>query len=199
MSLCLALAGAAMAQEAAAPKAAAKSAKWVGPEVTLYTNKGDIVITLDTVGAPKTSAQFLALVKSKHYDGAAFYRIEPGFLIQAGDYDPAGRRRKAQRPNVPLETAANKHERGAVALAHGEDPNSGKSTFYIDLAANEQLNAEPGAPPNTTGFAVFGHVTSGMKVVDAISRAELNPAAGVFIGKEPVVPIVIEKAVVTKE
>jgi len=203
VSLMLTVAGGAMAQEAAAPKAAPKSApksaKWVGPEVTLQTTKGDIVITLDMVGAPKTAAHFLKVVQSGHYTGAAFYRIEPGFLIQLGDYDDAGRRRKAQRPNVPLETATNKHARGAVALAHGDDPNTGLSTFYIDLAANEQLNAEPGAPPNTTGFAVFGHVTSGMKVVDAISKVELNPAAGIFIGKEPVVPIIVKKAVVTKE
>jgi peptidyl-prolyl cis-trans isomerase A (cyclophilin A) len=100
---------------------------------------------------------------------------------------------------VPLETANNKHSRGAVALAHGDDPSSGRSSFYIDLAENERLNAEPGAPPNTTGFAVFGHVTSGMKVVDAIGKAELNPAAGIFIGKEPMESIVINKAVVTKE
>jgi cyclophilin family peptidyl-prolyl cis-trans isomerase len=204
ISALIAVGGGAMAQEPQeaskpAPKASAKAGKWAGPEVTLYTTKGDIVITLDMVGAPKTAQQFLAVVKSGHYSNAAFYRIEPGFLIQAGDYDPAGRRRKAQRPNVPLETATNKHARGAVALAHGDDPNSGTSTFYIDLAANEQLNAEAGAPPNTTGFAVFGHVTSGMKVVDAISRAKLNPAAGIFIGKEPFDPIVITKAAVTKE
>ena len=74
--------------------------------------KGDIVITLDMVGAPRTAQQFLAVVKSGHYSGATFYRIEPGFLIQAGDYDSAGRLRKAQRPNVPLETATNKHARG---------------------------------------------------------------------------------------
>jgi cyclophilin family peptidyl-prolyl cis-trans isomerase len=200
LSTLLAVAGGAMAQEAAAPKPATKAAqKPAAPVVTLQTTKGDIVITLDMVGAPKTAAHFLSVVKSGHYDGAAFYRIEPGFLIQAGDYDKNGRRRNAQRPNVPLETATNKHARGAVALAHGDDPNSGKATFYIDLAANDELNAEPGAPPNTTGFAVFGRVTSGMKVVDAISKVELNPAAGIFIGKEPMVPIVITKAVVTKE
>lgn len=196
LGMMLAAAGGATAQ---APKSAPRSGKPAAPEVTLYTTKGDIVITLAPAGAPRTVAQFLALVKSGHYDGAAFYRIEPGFLIQAGDYDPAGRRRRPQRPNVPLETVNNKHSRGAVALAHGDDPNSGRSSFYIDLADNERLNAEPGAPPNTTGFAVFGHVTSGMKVVDAIGKAELNPAAGIFIGKEPMESIVIKKAVVTKE
>jgi cyclophilin family peptidyl-prolyl cis-trans isomerase len=196
ISMLLALGGGAIAQE---PKAAPKPEKRTGPEVTLYTTKGEIVITLDMVGAPKTAQQFLNVVKSGHYSGAIFYRVEPGFLIQAGDYDDAGRRRRARQTRVPLETAANKHARGAVALAHGDDPNSGVSTFFIDLAANEKLNAEPGAPPNTTGFAVFGHVTSGMKVVDAISRAKLDPAAGVFIGTEPVEPIFITKAAVTKE
>src|SRR5262245_25567814 len=79
------LSGMAAAQAPGAPLPAAP--QWVGPEVTLRTSMGDIVVTLDTVGAPKTSAQFLGLVKSGHYDGAVFYRVEPGFLIQLGDLD----------------------------------------------------------------------------------------------------------------
>jgi peptidyl-prolyl cis-trans isomerase A (cyclophilin A) len=193
LSMSVLLAGVAMAQAPAKPK-------WAGPEVTLHTSKGDIVITLDTVGAPKTAQHFLAIVKSGHYTGKVFYRIEKGSLIQLGDYDANGAYRRAQRPNVPLETAANKHVRGAVALARGDEPNSGGSTFYIDLAANESHNAEPGAPPNTTGYAVFGHVTSGMSVVSAIGAAELDPrAGGPFPGKSPKVAIVITKAEVTKE
>ena len=192
----LALAGAATAQETA-PQS--KATKWVGPEVVLQTTMGDIVITLDTVGAPKTSAQFLKLVKGGHYNGAAFYRIEPGFLIQLGDLDAKYQYRSPQRPTVPLETETNKHAPGAVGLAHGDDPNSGQSTFYIDLGENAGLNATPGAPPNTTGFAAFGHVTAGMNVAEAIAGVELAPDGGPFPGKLPKVPVVVTKALVTKE
>lgn len=173
--------------------------QWTGPEVTLQTTMGDIVITLDTVGAPKTAAQFIGLVKSGHYDGAAFYRIEPGFLIQLGDVDANDKYRAPKLPPVPLETENNKHTRGAVGLARGDETNSGQSTFYIDLAENTHLSATPGAAPNTTGYAAFGHVAAGMSVAEAISGVELLPEGGPFPGKLPKVPVVVTKAVVTKE
>ncbi|HEX5007988.1 MAG TPA: peptidylprolyl isomerase [Hyphomonadaceae bacterium] len=190
------LVGAAWAQEGGA---GAPQAQWVGPEVTLQTSMGDIVITLDTAGAPKTAAQFLGLVKSGHYDGAVFYRVEPGFLIQLGDLDAKLEYRAPKLPPVALETENNRHGRGAVALAHADEPDSGQSTFYIDLAPNPHLNAVAGAPPNTTGYAVFGHVTTGMEVAEAIAKVELAPEGGPFPGKLPKVAVVVNKAVVTKE
>lgn len=194
-SACAALAGAASAQ--APPPAAPQPGvqQWTGPTVTLRTTMGDIVITLDTVGAPRTAAQFLGLVKGGHYDGAAFYRIEPGFLIQLGDLDAKGQYRAPKLPPVPLETATNTHARGAVGLARAEDPGSGQSTFYIDLAENASLNAAPDAAPNTTGYAAFGHVTAGMDVAEAIAAVELAPEGGPFPGKLPKVPVVVTEAI----
>ena len=87
---------------------------------------------------------------------------------------------------------------GAVGMAHAEDPNSGQSTFYIDLAENTGLGATPGAAPNTTGFAAFGHVTSGMDIAIAISGVELAPEGGPFPGKLPKAPVVVTKAAITK-
>ena len=92
---------------------------------------------------------------------------------------------------VQLETATTHHQRGAVALAHGDDPNSGNSSWYFDLADNTSLNAKPDAAPNTTGYAVFGQVTAGMDVLDRIAAVELDPTRGPFPGKLPKTPIVI--------
>ncbi|MEZ5938260.1 MAG: peptidylprolyl isomerase [Hyphomonadaceae bacterium] len=192
-SLLISAAGA-VAQEAPIDDASPTPPQWTGPQVTLQTTMGDIVITLDTVGAPKTAAQFAGLVETGHYDGAAFYRIEPGYLIQLGDLDAKGDYRAPKLPEIPLETETNKHTRGAVALAHAEEPDSGQSTFYIDLAENAHLNADRDAPPNTTGYAVFGHVTGGMDVVEAISTVELDPEGGPFPGALPKVPVVVTKA-----
>ena len=180
---------------AARSQAPPEAPAWTGPTVTLQTTMGDITITLDTVGAPKTSAQFLGLVKSGHYNGAAFYRIEPGFVIQLGDLDAKLQHRVPKLPPVKLETENNGHVRGAVGLAHGDDPDSGQSTFYIDLGENSGLNATPGAKPNTTGYAAFGHVTVGMDVADAIGTVELALAGGPFPGKLPKTAIVVRKAV----
>ncbi|OYX50315.1 MAG: hypothetical protein B7Y90_04900 [Alphaproteobacteria bacterium 32-64-14] len=183
------------------PAPAPAAPQWVGPEVKLETSMGDIVIVLDMEGAPKTAKQFLTLVKGKHYNGAAVYRIEPGFVIQFGDLDAKLDYRKPKTGNVPLETENNRHTRGAIALARAEEPGSGQSTVYIDLSENTGLGATPGAPPNTTGYAVFGHVVQGMDIVDAIAAVELAPPGEKhpFPGKLPKVAVVIKKATVVKE
>jgi cyclophilin family peptidyl-prolyl cis-trans isomerase len=172
---------------------------WTGPEVTLQTSLGDIVVVLDTAGAPKTSAQFLKLVRNGHYNGAAFYRIEKGFVIQFGDLDARLKYRPANLPNVPLETANNKHSRGAFSLARADEPGSGQSTIFVSLGENSGLDAKADKPPNTTGYAAFGHVVSGMEVVDAIASVELAPEGGPFPGKLPKEPVVVKKATVTKK
>jgi cyclophilin family peptidyl-prolyl cis-trans isomerase len=167
----------------------------IAPKVTLTTTMGVIEITLDPVGAPKTSAHMLKLFQSTHYIGAAVFRIEPGFLIQLGDLDASWKHRWApgdlMGKTVELETVNNKHGRGTVSLARADDPNSGMSTFYFDLGDNISLNATPGAPPNTTGYATFGRVTSGMEVLDAIAAAPRAATGGPFPGKAPLMPITI--------
>jgi len=179
---CIAFAGtlAASGQEAPPP-----------PRVTFETTMGTIVVALDPVGAPKTSAHMLKLFRSRHYVGAAIFRIEPDYLIQLGDLDAKFAYREPPAGTVPLETATTRHARGAVALAHGDDPNSGRSSFYFDLADNSNLNADPKAAPNTTGYAVFGHVVAGLDVLDRIAAVERDPAKGPFPGRAPLKPIVI--------
>lgn len=192
MAAGLMLAGTAIAQTSTP----AEVPKQPAPKVTLTTTMGVIEITLDPVGAPKTSAHMLRLFQSTHYVGAAVYRIEPGFLIQLGDLDSNWKHRWPPAPILPnttveLETANNKHGRGTVSLARADTPNSGQSTFYFDLGANTSLNATPGAPPNTTGYATFGRVTAGMEVLDAIAAAPRAPTGGPFPSKAPLVPIII--------
>jgi cyclophilin family peptidyl-prolyl cis-trans isomerase len=187
----LAFSGAAWAQESVAP-----APEFTGQQIVLQTSMGDITIVLDPAGAPITSDHFLKNVRAGHYVGAAFYRIEPGFLIQLGDSDVNGKYRPPKFKPIPLETATNKHSKYAVGLAHGDDPNSGQTTFYIDLADNPGLNAKEGAPPNTTGFAAFGKVIAGFDVVEAIAAVERAPTGGPFPGKLPATPVFIKKAVV---
>jgi peptidyl-prolyl cis-trans isomerase A (cyclophilin A) len=189
------LTGAALAQDVTAQPQPA------GAVITLHTTMGDIEVTLDPAGAPQTAAQFLGLVKSGHYDGAAVYRIEPGFVIQLGDLDAKLDYRAPPLPPIPLETATNKHSRGALSLAHADDPDSGQSTIFISLAENSGLDATPGAPPNTTGYAVFGRVTAGMGVVDAIAGVALAPESegGPFPGKLPKEAVIVTQAVVVSE
>jgi cyclophilin family peptidyl-prolyl cis-trans isomerase len=184
MTLLLAAAAAAHAQTPPAPPP---------PRVTFDTTMGRVVIEMDPVGAPKTTAHMLRLFRSRHYVGASLFRVEPGFLIQTGDLDANLVYRAPPRGTgtVQLETATNRHKRGGVALAHGDDPNSGSTSFYFELADNAHLNADPAAPPNTTGYAVFGQVVEGMDVLDRIAAVERHPSNGPFPGKLPLTPIVI--------
>jgi len=189
----LALAGTALAQTPALPAAPVVDAPIVTPatKVFLTTSMGEIEITLDPVGAPKTSVHMLKMFQTNHFIGASFFRIEPGFIIQIGDLDAQFKGRYPPLSPVELETATNKHAKGAVALARGDALNSGHSSFYFDLADNPSLNADPKAPPNTTGYAVFGRVTAGWEVVEAMAKVERAPTGGPFPGKAPVVPIVV--------
>ena len=189
----LLFAGSALAQTAAPtpPAPAPAPVPIPAPKVFLTTTMGEIEITLDPVGAPKTSAHMLKMFQTNHYIGASFFRIEPGFIVQIGDLDAQFKGRYPPLSPIELETATNKHFKGAVALARGDATNSGHSSFYFDLADNPSLNADPNAPPNTTGYAVFGRVTAGWEVVEAMAKVERAPTGGPFPGKAPVVPIVV--------
>ncbi len=193
---------AALAASAAAPafpQETTVAPQPAGPVVTLQTTMGEIQITLDRAGAPITSDHFRRLVEKKYFNGAAVYRIEPGFVVQLGDLDAKLQYREPPLPPIPLETATNHHTRGAVALAHADDPDSGHGTFYFDLSENSGLDATQGAPPNTTGYAVFGQVTAGMDVVDAIAAVELASDGGPFPGKLPKEPVVVTRAFINTE
>jgi cyclophilin family peptidyl-prolyl cis-trans isomerase len=191
-ALAASLAGAAHAQQPATPPA-------TGAVITMHTTMGDIEVTLDPAGAPNTAAQFLQLTKNGYFNGAIVYRVEPGFVIQFGDLDEKLQYRDPKLPGVPLETASNRHSRGALSYARSDDLNSGNGVVFISLAENFGLDATPGAPPNTTGYAKFAHVSAGMNVVDAIAASELQPEGGPFPGKLPKTPVIITKAEVTKE
>jgi cyclophilin family peptidyl-prolyl cis-trans isomerase len=195
------LAAAAFAASLASPALAQEGAQQVqapqaGPVITLHTTMGDTEVTLDPAGAPKAAEQFLTLTKNGYFDNAAVYRVEPDFVIQFGDLDAKLEYRDPKLPPIPLETEHNRHRRGALSFAHADDPNSGLSTIFISLSENSGLDANSTAPPNTTGYAVFGHVTAGMDVVDAIGAVELAPEGGPFPGRLPKEPVIVRNAVV---
>jgi peptidyl-prolyl cis-trans isomerase B (cyclophilin B) len=127
-------------------------------QVKLVTSKGTIILKLDGSAAPVAVANFLNLVKGGFYDGMVFHRVEPGFVIQAGDPRYVG------LPQVGYtiidEHSPIKHTRGIIAMARTSMPNSATTQFYITLGDAPHLDS--------MGFAPFGRVTSGMNVADKI-------------------------------
>lgn len=165
----LALAALCLALPAAAQTNAA-------PLVELRTSAGAIRIELAPDRAPQTVANFLRLVDSGFYQGLQFHRVVPGFVAQGGGFD-------AQRnPREPGTTVVNEsvgglaNQRGTIAMARRQDPDSAGAQFYFNLADNASLDAKGQQP----GYTVFGRVVAGMEVVDRIGAAATTNAGGAF-------------------
>ena len=164
-------------------------------KVVMSTSSGDITIALDNAHAPKTVQNFLRYVSEHHFDGTVVYRVEPGFVIQAGSYEADGHARDVHEP-IPLE--ANNgltNLRGTLAMAR-TDPNTATAEFFINLADNHELDHRADDKGNTTGYAVFGKVVSGMNVVDSIAAVPLGGAGPFPPGSTPAKPITISRIAV---
>ncbi len=145
--------------------AAGGAAAQTSPQVELKTSLGAIVLELDAAKAPKTVANFLQYVNSKHYDGTVFHRVMDGFMIQGGGFTADMQQKPTQAP-IPLEARNGlKNDRYTVAMARTGDPNSATAQFFINVANNASLNAPQ---PDGHGYAVFGKVVRGTDVVDKI-------------------------------
>ncbi len=180
-----------------AAAAVAATAAWAAPTATLQTSMGDIVIELDREHTPATVDNFVRYAKEGHFDGTVFYRVVPGFVIQAGSYDAMGKPRSVHDP-IPLETAnAQSNLRGTIAMGHDVDPNSARAEFFINLRDTPQLDHEPGDMDNKTGYAAFGHVVQGMEVVDQIAMVPLGGGIGPFGDAAPMTPVIIQKVVIS--
>lgn len=158
------------------------------PHVLIETTMGNIKLELDGKVAPLTVAHFVGLVDSGFYDGLIFHRVIPGFMAQTGGYTP-GLELKEDDKTVPNESGNGmSNMRGTVAMARTNDPHSGNSQFFINVADNNRL--DPGN--NRWGYAVFGYVIEGMEVVDEIVSVQTGPQ-GKLPSDVPVIPIVIKK------
>ena len=143
--------------------------------VIIETDKGDITVELNGDKAPKTVANILGYVDAKYYDGLIFHRVIPGFMIQGGGMD-ANMQPKAT--NAPVENEADNgllNDRGTLAMARTGDPHSATGQFFINHADNAFLN-HSGKNPQGWGYCVFGKVTDGMDVVDAIAAVPTGNA-----------------------
>ena len=130
---------------------------------------GVIDIELDKQSAPITCENFEKLVKSGFYDGLTFHRVIPGFMIQGGC--PLGNGTGGPGWRIKGEFASNgvnnpiRHTRGVVSMARAADPNSAGSQFFIMHKDAPHLDGQ---------YAAFGHVVSGMDVVDKIASVRTD-------------------------
>jgi peptidyl-prolyl cis-trans isomerase A (cyclophilin A) len=152
--------------------------------VAMVTTLGTIELDLDGKHAPITIANFLHYVDTRRFDGITFYRAmhlawgdQPNGLIQAGLRDP--RRLFAPIAHEPTTRTGLSHKAGAISMARNA-PGTATADFSIVLSDMTGLDADPKAtdPDLQQGYAVFGHVVSGMDVVRKIWDAPISPTLG---------------------
>ena len=145
-------------------------------EATMRTSEGTVVIELFDDDAPKTVENFVKLSRDGFYDGVIFHRVIPDFMIQGGDPTGTG----TGGPGYQFEDEINDHkvERGALAMANAGPNTNGSQFFIVTTEATPWLDGK---------HTVFGRVTDGMEVADAISAVPTDSQ------DKPRDPVVIER------
>jgi peptidyl-prolyl cis-trans isomerase A (cyclophilin A) len=127
--------------------------------VNFDTSRGPFVIEVNREQAPNGADRLYNLVKAKYFDGARFYRVVPGFMVQWGGAAEPEDSKKWDVP-IPDDPVKASNQRGMVSFAASSQPNSRTTHMFINFADNSRLDA--------MGFAPVGKVVSGMEVVDQI-------------------------------
>ena len=142
--------------------------------ITIKTNHGDISVELFEDKAPISCENFHQYVKDGHFDGTVFHRVIPNFMIQGGGMDE---KMQSKPTRDPIKNEADNGEsnlRGTLAMARTGVVDSATSQFFINLRDNDFLNHGT----RDFGYAVFGKVSDGMDVVDAIAAVPTGNRGG---------------------
>jgi len=122
---------------------------------------GEIRMEFYPADAPKTVENFVTLAKKGFYNGLTFHRVVPDFVVQGGC--PKGNGTGGPGYQIKAEFNKQKHVRGTMAMARSQDPDSAGSQFYICYGSTPHLDGQ---------YTVFGHVVSGMELVDRIKQGD---------------------------
>ena len=137
--------------------------------VKLETSRGDIELELYAEHAPKTVNNFVFLINESFYDGVTFHRVIDKFMIQGGDPEGTGSGGPGYRFEDELVGNPLKHESKVISMANA-GPNTNGSQFFITHLPTPHLDGK---------HTVFGKVTQGVDVVDAIRQGDVITKASV--------------------
>ena len=147
-------------------------------QITIKTSMGDIHLELDGDKAPITVENFVSIANSGYYAGTIFHRVINGFMVQGGGLNADMSNKSSD--TAPIQNEANNglaNDRGTIAMARTMEPHSATGQFFINHKDNSFLN-HTGENPQGWGYAVFGKVTEGMDVVDAIADVATGSSGG---------------------
>lgn len=156
--------------------------------IRFETSLGDFTIELFEKEAPVSAQNFLDYVDAGHFDGTVFHRVIPGFVIQGGGMTADMKQKQTRKPIRNEADNGLKNRRGTLSMARTNDPHSATSQFFVNLVDNAFLDPGRGG----AGYAVFGHVTEGMSVVDEIAKVKTGKKG--MHDDVPVEPVVVKSA-----
>ena len=136
--------------------------------IRFETSLGAFTIELFEKDAPVTVQNFLDYVDAGHFDGTVFHRVIPGFVVQGGGMTEDMKQKTTRAPIKNEASNGVKNRRGTLSMARTNDPHSATSQFFINLVDNSSL--DPGR--SGAGYAVFGCVSDGMPVIDAMAKVK---------------------------
>ncbi len=145
------------------------------PVVVMETSMGKITIELFEEKAPITVKNFLRYADEKHYDGTIFHRVIADIMIQGGSFAPGMKERKDTHAAIENEYGL-ANERGTLAMARTNKPNSATDQFFINVKDNAYLDRAKAQ--DKVGYTVFGKVLDGMDVVDKIRKVDTADRGG---------------------
>ena len=154
---------------------------------------GTITLELNDEKAPVTVANFVDYATSGHYDGTIFHRVIDGFMIQGGGFTKEMNQKATKAPIRNEAANGLKNARGTIAMARTNVVDSATSQFFINLVDNDFLDYRSPTPQGF-GYAVFGQVTDGLEVVDAIAKVSTGDCG--YYQNVPDKPIVIKKVTI---
>lgn len=158
----------------------------------IQTTMGDMIVELYPEQAPVTAANFLEYATKGHYDRTLIHRVVKDYVIQGGGYSRLYTERVTRDP-IPYEGDKGlKNQRGTIAMARGDDPDSAQSQWFINLRDNERFDHRVTDLGPIYGYAVFGRVVDGMDVADAIGDVETGEA-GPFDAEVPLEQIFVTR------
>lgn len=160
----------------------------IATPIVIETTMGNIEVELDDEKAPLTVKNFLEYVDTNFYTGTIVHRVVKNFVVQAGGLNQDMTQKPPYAPIQNEATNGLSNVRGTISMARTNDIHSGSSHFFINTIDNTRLDHQPGNP-NRYGYAVFGKVTEGMHVIDAMNNVETQ-TVGEF-NDVPVAPITI--------
>jgi cyclophilin family peptidyl-prolyl cis-trans isomerase len=144
--------------------------------VLMSTSLGDMKIELDPTKAPTTVKNFLSYVDDGFYDGTVFHRVIGNFMIQGGGFEP-GMKQKANKGAIKNESSNGlSNQRGTLAMARTNVPDSATSQFFINVKDNDFLDRAQSQ--DGVGYCVFGKVVDGLDVVDKIRGVKTGSKGG---------------------